>query len=407
MENIGRKIRKRQFMLRGIALFIALPLLLLIPCESVRAAKKKSFPAAAADTSIRLLRECMKGKEKQNALISPDSILTAVTMVESGASGKTLAEMKKTLGGLPVNSYVKALAGLNERITGQSALTYRIANSIWYREDRIALKPSYLQSLRSLYRAQAYAVPFDAATVRAINDWVSEQTGGLIPKIVDRLDPSLRTAVINTVYFKGDWQEKYQSTAVRTFRKANGQKQKVSMMEGTEHVYLTLAGGKGFVKNYRGGKLAFMALLPPKGMSVSRYLKKISGADLIRAYKKRRKSGVSVRTRMPEFKYEYSVSLKKPLVKMGIRQAFGPAADFSKMTDAKIFIDEILHKTCIDVNKDGTEAAAATAVLMKAGAVFTKTEVKKVYLTRPFVYAIIDTKTGIPLFLGAVNEVSK
>ena len=109
---------------------------------------------------------------------------------------------------------------------------------------------------------------------------------------------------------------------------------------------------------------------------------------------------------MPEFRYEYSISLKKPLKKLGIRRAFTGAAQFSPMTDAKVCIDDVLHKTYIDVNKDGTEAAAVTAVMMKASAVYTRKNVK-VYLTRPFVYAIIEKKTGIPLFFGAVNEVTR
>ena len=114
-----------------------------------------------------------------------------------------------------------------------------------------------------------------------------------------------------------------------------------------------------------------------------------------------------MRTRMPEFCYEYSRSLKKPLKKLGIRKAFTGAAQFSGMTDAKVCIDDVLHKTYIDVNKEGTEAAAVTAVMMKATALPDRNKVRKVYLTRPFFYAIIEKKTGIPLFAGAVNEVTR
>ena len=390
-----------------IRLILLLTALSLAVSGNASAAGEANFRTAVADTSIRLLRFCLKGNEKKNVLISPDSILTAMSMVESGASGKTLTEMKKALGGIPAASYKRSITALNRRITGQGKSVYRIANSVWYRKNLMTLKPSYLQELRAVYRAESYAEPFDSSTVRNMNDWVSRKTEGKIKSIADRRSSASRLVLMNAVYFRGDWKEPYTSAEQRTFRKANGQKQKVSMVEGTEHEYVTLAGGTGFVKDYAGGKLAFMAVLPPKGMSVSRYLKKLNGKDYIRAYKKRKKSGVSVRTRMPEFRYEYSRSLKAPLRKLGIRRAFTGAAQFSGMTSAKICIDDIIHKTYIDVNRDGTEAAAVTAVMMKATSIPDRNKVKKVYLTRPFIYAIIEKQTGIPLFIGAVNEVTR
>jgi serpin B len=125
------------------------------------------------------------------------------------------------------------------------------------------------------------------------------------------------------------------------------------------------------------------------------------------AYANRRTSGVLVRTRMPEFHYEYSVSLEKPLRRMGVRQAFSDGADFSGLTDDPVCLDAILHKTYINLNKNGTEAAAVTAVIVKAGSVRPpeQLEEKQVYLDRPFVYAIVDTQTGLPLFLGVVSRV--
>ena len=133
----------------------------------------------------------------------------------------------------------------------------------------------------------------------------------------------------------------------------------------------------------------------------------LSGADFIRGYNERIDSRVNVYTRLPEFSYDYSASLETPLKNMGIRDAFSGAANFSKMTNAKIGIDQVLHKTHIELNKNGTEAAAATAIIMKASAILDpeKPLEKYVYLDRPFVYAIIDKQTGIPLFIGTVDRV--
>jgi serpin B len=180
------------------------------------------------------------------------------------------------------------------------------------------------------------------------------------------------------------------------------------MLEGSEKAYMKIKGAKGFVKPYEGGNIAFLALLPPKSTAISRYVKKLTGADLINGYKNRKKTDIIVRTRMPEFNYKYELSLKTPLKRMGIKNAFSETkADFSKMSDQDIHIDDIIHKTNISLTKDGTEAAAVTAVMIKANSILPSQgmTIKTVYLNRPFVYAIIDMKTGIPLFLGVVNQV--
>ena len=179
------------------------------------------------------------------------------------------------------------------------------------------------------------------------------------------------------------------------------------MLESTEHAYFTVNGAEGFIKDYSGGKLAFAALLPPKGMTVDQYMKKLTGSAFIKGYKKRKTDNILVYTRMPEFSYDDTVSLKKPLRKLGVKTAFTGKANFSKIASARMRIDEVLHKTHISVDKDGTEAAAATAILMKATAMRPQQPqtIRKVYLNRPFVYAIVQKKTGTPLFIGVVKKI--
>lgn len=366
--------------------------------------KAANFKEAMAETSIRLLQETVKTSGKKNVLLSPDSILTALAMVENGAAGKTRSEMEKALGGLSTTAYTKEITGLNKRVSRQDALTYRVANSLWYRQGLISLKDSYMKTLTDTFGAQAFDESFDDGTVRKMNEWVSEKTEGKITNIIDRLDPMMRVVLMNAVYFKGAWADPYTSTVRRTFTNANGSKKKVPMLEGGERTYVKIAGADGFVKPYRGGQTAFLGLLPPKGMSVNTYLSKLTGAEWIRGYRAGKKKDATVRTRMPEFKYEFSLSLKKTLKKIGIKKAFASSANFSKMADEKVCIDDVLHKTYIDLNKDGTEAAAVTAVLMKASSVYMPEKIKQVYLDRPFVYAIIDVKTGVPLFIGAVQS---
>ncbi len=366
---------------------------------------ENDFTRAMADTSIRLLQKTVETYgDSGNILISPDSILTALVMAQNGAGGETLSEMETAFGGIPAATYNKNLADLHKRISSSGKTTCKIANSLWYKEGALSMKDSYLSLLSTYYDAKVAAAPFDEQTVKDINGWVSENTNGKIPSIISRLEPSQRLVLANAVYFKGDWEQVYPDTVERTFTKTDGSTKTLPMLESTEEDYIKIKGGEGFVKYYRGRETAFVGILPPKGSSPGDFIKTLTGADFTDAYKKRMNTNVIVRTRMPQFKYEYSASLENVLPKLGMKKAFTDQADFSAMTDSAICIDQVLHKTFISLDKNGTEAAAATAIIAKASAAFMDYTVKEVYLDRPFVYGIIDTKTGLPLFIGIVNE---
>ena len=366
-----------------------------------------TFVNAMSDTSVKLLQKVMKAGAGDNILISPDSILTALSMVENGAGGATLRQFKKALGGISAGKYSQYLSTLNRRLSKSKQVTYQIANSIWYKKNSINLKKKYLQKIVNYYNAEVYAAPFSSKTVKDINKWCYNHTKGKIPSIIDRITPDMETAILNAVYFKGAWAEPYVDTVKRDFTKEDGSKKKVSMLEGRETTYLEVNGGEGFVKPYQGGDFAFMGILPPENTTVDAFAAELKGTDLVKAYRKRLDANVIVRTRMPEFKYDYTIPLKTPLNRMGIRDAFTSAADFSGMSKKRMCIDQILHKTYIDLNKEGTEAAAVTAVMMKSSSIkpIAPPVEKTVYLDRPFLYGIIDTDTGIPLFLGVIHKI--
>ena len=364
-----------------------------------------SFIRAVADTSVSLMKEVAKEeKSGKNILISPDSILTAIAMVENGAAGETLSEMEKALGGISVKKYKKYLAGLHKPLTSSKQLTYQIANSVWYKNGQIRMKESYLQDTVNYFGADIFAAPFNGKTVKDINTWAYNHTQGKIPSIIERLEPDARSVLMNAVYFKGKWGVPYETTMKRKFTQADGSKKTVDMLESDENIYLTIGGGEGFVKPYVGGSIGFLGLLPPENVPAETFLQNLTGKDFIDGYNKRRTKGVLVRTRMPKFRYDYSVALTGPLKKLGVKRAFTDDADFSGMTEDSISIDEIQHKTFIEVNEEGTEAAAVTAVLLKANSLLpSKKEIKEVYLDRPFIYGLIDMKTGIPLFIGMLQ----
>ena len=384
----------------------------------VRAGKKKlkckvrvrtfsgKFISAFNDSSVKLLKETTKNSASgSNILISPDSILTAMAMAENGAAGKTLSEMKNAFGGMTLSAYNRDLSQLNDRLASSKFVKYHIANSAWYKND-FEIKKNYISKLKTLYGAEVKRSGFDAGTVGEINSRVKKNTKNMIDKIIDQIMPDMKLILINAIAFDGKWADQYNDTVKGKFKSASGIEQSADYLEGKETVYVEVKGAAGFIKNYEGGKFAFLALLPPEGMSVEKYIASLSGKDLMNGYKNRKQTGIDVYTKTPEFKYDYDCSLKGPLRAMGIRTAFTDSADFSGISKDRIMISDVIHKTHIELDKNGTKAAAVTAILMKDSAFIPqKRTVKKVYLTRPFVYAIIDTDTGLPLFIGTLQNI--
>ena len=362
---------------------------------------------AAAKTAVTLFKKtAAEDKTGGNLLISPHSIMTALALAEQGAAGRTLSEMESALSGLSASGLSSFLSRLEGQVTSSPAVTYQIANSVWYKKGVLQIKDAFLNTVAKEFGAEVHAEPFDESTVGKINSWVSEKTQGKIRQIIDRLEPSTLAVLANAIYFKGNWAEPYADTVKRTFTDASGVKKTVSMLEGTESDYVTVSGAEGFVKYYSGGSLAFLGLLPPASQSVDAFVQSLDGESLVNAYANRTQQGVRVHTRMPEFTYEYEVTLNDILSKMGMVSAFTDAADFSRMADTPTKIDAVLHKTYIKLDKKGTEAAAVTAVVSKASCMPPSPIIEKwVYLDRPFVYAIVDTNSGMPLFLGVVEEV--
>ena len=182
---------------------------------------------------------------------------------------------------------------------------------------------------------------------------------------------------------------------------------KVWMLNGTENTYVKIGGANGFIKPYKGGELAFIGLETPEDMTVDEFVRNLDAEDFIKGCKER-SYDYDVITTMPEFKYDYDTSLVDTLFDLGIHDAFNDfTADFTGITppEQPLVISDVLHKTHIELDRNGTKAAAATAVVMeKASAAPVQKQKITVTLDHPFVYAIIDTETGIPLFIGVLKQ---
>lgn len=335
-------------------------------------------------------------------------MLTALAMTQNGAEGKTLSEMQKVLGGLDrdtlnayMNAYLAAVAGKD------SAL--KCANSLWI-DSRLDVKTSFLQKNADFYSAQAYKADFTRKnTVNEINSWVNKNTNGMIKKLVDEFDPLTVMVLMNALCLEAEWDDPYTDNCVRegTFKNAKGNLVKAEYMYSQETEYIETENATGFVKYYKGGKFAFVALLPNEGTSIDSYIASLTGRDFLKALGSRKSEKVN--TQMPKFKCEYSNSLVDTLKKMGMSTAFdGDRANFSSMATLKnenIYISDVIHKTFIEVAEKGTRAGAATAVIVGESAAMPVEQPKEVRLTRPFVYAIIDTRTNLPLFIGAQTDI--
>ena len=361
---------------------------------------------AGTDFALRLFQNTNTTTE--NTLISPLSVLCALSMTANGANAKTLEEMEQVLGMTPEDlnqylyTYVRNLPqGENHKLS--------LANSIWFTDDeRFTVRENFLQTLTDYYKADIYAAPFDNQTCKDINSWVKEKTDGMIPEILDQIPPNAVMYLINALAFDARWSETYKKYQVREgdFTKEDGTIQKADFMYSTEHSYLEDDRATGFVKYYKGGKYAFVALLPKDGIDLSQYISSLTGDalhDLLNepAY-------TTVYTSIPKFESEYSVEMSEILKAMGMTSAFDPAtADFTDLgssTAGNIYINRVLHKTYISVEEEGTKAAAVTAVEPGDGAAIEQEEPKEVYLDRPFVYMLIDCENNIPFFMGTMTD---
>lgn len=364
--------------------------------------------ALVTDFAVRLFQAGEKNGE--NTLISPLSVLCALAMTANGAENETLQQMETVLGMTPeeLNLY---LYSYMQSLPGEEACKLSLANSIWFTEDeRFTVNPDFLQTNADYYGASIYKTPFNDQTCRDINNWVKEKTDGMIPNILDRIPDSAVMYLVNALAFDAQWQTLYNEKQIRNgeFTRENGTKQNASFMYSSENIYLEDENATGFMKKYKGGKYAFVAMLPNEGVSVSDYVALLDGAALNTMLSNPQYT--EVKTAIPKFEADCSIEMSDILKTMGMEDAFDPTkAAFEGIgtsTNGSICISRILHKTFISVNEKGTKAAASTIIETNDGCAIPEMP-KTVYLDRPFVYMLIDCENHIPFFVGTMMNVEQ
>ena len=368
---------------------------------------KTADNAAATDFALRLFRA--SNEKGKNTLISPLSVLCALSMTANGAKGETREQMEATLG-MPIEELNLYISNYMNSLPNTEKYKLHLANSIWFTDDeRFTVNEDFLQINADYYGAGAYKAPFDDSTLEDINNWVKKETDGMIPKVLDEIPPEAVMYLVNALAFEAEWAEIYNEYAVSdgTFTKEDGTKQSVEFMYSDESTYLEDDKAIGFKKYYKDRKYAFVALLPNEGVSVDEYIASLDGAKLNTLLNNAKHTAVSAK--MPKFETEYDVEMSKVLQSMGMIDAFdGNKADFSGIgtsSAGNLRINRVIHKTFISVAEKGTKAGASTVVEVTDESA--PMEVKRVFLDRPFVYMLVDCENNLPFFIGTMMDIEK
>jgi len=364
-------------------------------------AADNAFVSSFANFSIELFKKA--SGDNKNSLVSPLSVMLALSMTANGADGETLREMEKVLGGtISIDDLNQYLYSYVKHLPSDKKSKLSIADSIWFRgdENRLKVQQSFLQKNADYYGAEIYRASFDEQTLKDINSWVSKNTDGMIDSIIDKIPADAIMYLINAVAFDAEWKNIYTKDRVQDdiFTSISGEKQSGKFMTSDEHTYLDDGKATGFIKDYAGENYSLVALLPNEGVDINDYLSQLTGSNFMSIINNAKDEPVTAV--VPKFSYDYKILLNDALKSMGITKAFDSDADFSRLASSStdnIYIGEVMHKTFISVDEKGTKAGAATSVEVRETAVIISHTVR---LDRPFIYAIIDNSTGLPIFIG-------
>lgn len=354
----------------------------------------------------------------RNIFFSPFSISTALAITGEGANGKTADEILSVLH-LPKDPATRrtGFAALDAGINNASAdYTLRTANALWAEKTYVFL-PSYTETARQYYPAETTNLDFSAAPEESrstINQWVEEKTEKKIRDLLPQgsINPLTRLVVTNAIYFKGTWARQFDANLTRDadFTTSSGQVIKVRMMQDTkkdaEYWYAETADLQYIELPYfqKSGKPLSMVVLLPKGNDLHPAEAALSDSTLSALKESAQHRKVDVY--FPKFRIETGFTLTKPLSAMGMPTAFIPgSADFSGMDGTQnLYITNVFHKAFIDVNEEGTEAAAATAVVVGLRAAPADNKPPVFRADHPFIFLIRDNESGAILFLGRVSD---
>lgn len=364
--------------------------------------------AADNDFGFRLLAQLAGEKVNHNIFLSAPSIAAALIMTYNGARGQTQQALAATLGISrwsqdEVNTAHAALRA--DWDTLDPAVQLEIANALFARPGA-ALVPDFVQRNERSFAARILSADFaDAQALAQINGWVQDKTHGKISDLVKPRDLTADTVLLllNAIYFKGAWQAPFDKRATRAgaFHLPDGATQATPMMhQSDEFQYLETPDFQAVRLPYGQERTAAYIFLPAPAASLAAFPKLLSATTWQNWLNRFRDRDGALA--LPRFAISYEVELKEALTALGMGVAFTPAADFRGISPDPLFIRQIRHKAMLEINEQGAEAAAATAVVMLRG--LPSARPFRMVVDRPFFIAICDDETGLILFMGYVVE---
>lgn len=347
--------------------------------------------------ALSLFRNAVSSQDNDaNVLVSPFSAGTALSMLAEGAEGQTLEEITAAMGG-------QLFPG--DMIVHDSVADVRSANSAWVRAG-FHVKDTYSSLLEKTYGAMIAEKDFSSPqTVAAINAWCSESTEGRITEIVDQISPDMMMFLVNALYFKAPWQNEFNpaATADRTFHGSAGDRQ-VPMMTMTGSLGYAEAAGSQLVElPYKGGRYVMLVMLPESGLGVGKVAEGLSEQNFCMALDKLEKRRVHLT--LPKFKFDTDLVLNSILMEMGVKKVFGASAELGGISDASVCVDQVRQKCFIEVNEEGSEAAAVTSIGVRVTSAPVYEPPVEMNVDRPFLFAIMDRTSGNMLFIGKVMNI--
>ena len=359
------------------------------------------FYSSNCSFQISLFSEINREKKGQNLIISPLSIFQILSLTANGARDLTQLEMVQTL----QNEDIEYLNSINYDILeiSQNFKTVEIAN---------AVMSKFLPIQEFLDVSEKYCAPFQILeSAQQVNDWCSEKTHGKIPKILDELNSNIEMILLNAVYFKGEWKSKFSEKATRKkdfYNKGNEIKEIDTMIKLAYFSYYEDNKMQIIELPYAEDNMTALIILPREGIDLNRYIISLdSNQDgLNEQIKNLRKAKVNLE--LPKFELEFSTSIKDILIDMGMETSFSNNADFSGLREeGKLKIDDVVHKTYLKVDEEGTEAAAITEVIVVPTSAGPDTEiVYQMKVNRPFLFFLRNKKLPVDndlLFMSKIE----
>jgi len=371
--------------------------------------EQKLVVRASNNFGLRLFRAINREEGAKNIVLSPLSVTMALGMTVNGAAGETRNSMLKTLGmdGFTMDelniSYRDLISYL---LNADRKVQFELANSIWYRNN-FPFKQSFFDLCKHYFNSLVSGLDFDHPNSKdIINSWVEKTTKGKIKEIVDNIEPDIVMFLINAIYFKGSWLYKFDPSKTQTgkFYLLDGSHKDCKMMKQVVYIpYLTNDILQAVDLPYGSRKFSMTIFLPKVNKNVDDLINEMTEKNYshwISSFK-----DDSVIIMMPKYKVEYKVKLNEALKNLGMSIAFrSGVADFTGMSDRgkELFIDKVWHKTYINVDEEGTEAAGVTSV--EIGYTSAKPTPIPFILDRPFVFVIREKESDAIIFIGKIVD---